>query len=234
MGHKPSDETQSIQKKNKEAFKKWINNSGKSVFPIPKKSVIYAGFPESELRRMRKDVLAESELEGIWTQIVKAEKDIREFTGIVEYDMLSNVLKRITKHLPKLHEAVGANIGHPKKYANMYDCASALASNDWQLLDRGMRTAVWQALSKLYVMNADANIQIWEGRKKNYKTLDRGSTLINTELHELLKKKDLKPATRKKAEEMAKRHRDFHDMENKKLDDLFKISKKDLLKKAKK
>ena len=188
--------------------------------PIPNRAVIYAGFPADDLMKVKNFMMAESQLRGMWQIIDAVEKQIRDVTGQVAYDKLSDVLKRLNGPLPKLVETHGANIGHPKKYADMLSCTNAMTSKDWQLLDRGKFNTVWQELSALYVRNSRGDVEIWEGRKKNYKRIDEGSVMINRELDELLKKPDLPKATLAAAIKLAKHYQKYYDKQQINADDL--------------
>lgn len=220
MGQAPAPQTAKLQAANWSAFVDWTKSYGIMVMPIPDRAVIYAGFPPGDLMKVKNFMMAESQLRGMWEIIEAVEKQIREVTGQVTYDKLSDVLKRLKSPLPKLVETHGANIGHPKKYADMLSCTSAMTSKDWQLLDRGKFNTVWQELSALYVRNSRGEVEIWEGRKKNYKRIDMGSVLINRELAELLKKEDLPKATLAAAIKLAKHYQNYYDKQQKSADDL--------------
>ena len=220
MGHAPSPQTAKLQAENWSAFAAWTKAHGTMVMPIPNRAVIYAGFPAGDLMKVKNFMMAESQLRGMWQIIDAVEKQIRDVTGQVAYDKLSDVLKRLNGPLPKLVETHGANIGHPKKYADMLSCTNAMTSKDWQLLDRGKFNTVWQELSALYVRNSRGDVEIWEGRKKNYKRIDEGSVMINRELEELLKKPDLPKATLAAAIKLAKHYQKYYDKQQINADDL--------------
>ena len=220
MGHAPDPQTAKLQKANWDAFIGWTKSHGNMVMPIPHRAVIYAAFPPGDLMKVRNFMMAESQLRGMWQIIEEVEKQIRDVPGQVTYDKLSDVLKRLKSPLPKLRETHGANIGAPKKYSDMLSCANAMTSKDWQLVDKGKFNAVWQELSGLYVQNSQGDVEIWEGRKKNYKRIDMGSVLINRELGELLKKGDLPTKTLQAAIKLAKHYTTYYDKQKKNADDL--------------
>lgn len=210
MGHDVDKATQDRQKANLKAFDDWVKASGKMILPIPNRAVIYAGYPSAELMKARK-VLGDNEpTRRMWQIIEKVDKDIREMTGQVTYDKLNDVLKRLKGPLPKLVEATGANAGHPKKFADMLECAEKLTDPRWALIDKGKFNYVWDTLSGEYVKNSKGDVQIWEGRLANYKQINVGTTLIRTELEALLKRKDLPPATLKAASELVVRYVNHH------------------------
>lgn len=212
MGHDSAAETQKLQKQNLAAFEAWLKTSGHMVLPIPNRAVIYAGFPPGELMTARKVLTSSDQMRRMWQIIETVEKQIREVTGQVSYDKLNDVLKRLTGPLPKLVEATGANIGHPKKFANMLDCAERLTDARWALIDKGKFNYVWDKLSEQYVKNSRGDVEIWEGRKANYKRIDASTTLIRSELAALLAREDLPKATRLVAEKLVvgyvKHHQD--------------------------
>jgi hypothetical protein len=202
MGHDLSAETQKLQKQNLASFEGWLKTSGHMVMPIPHRAVIYAGFPPGDLMTAKKVLTSSDQMRRMWQIIETVEKQIREVTGQVSYDKLNDVLKRLTGPLPKLVEATGANIGHPKKFANMLDCAERLTDSRWALIDKGKFNHVWDKLSEQYVKNSSGDVEIWEGRKANYKRIDASTTLIRAELNALLAREDLPKATRLAAEKL--------------------------------
>lgn len=88
------------------------------------------------------------------------------------------------------------------------------------MLDKGKFNAVWQELSGLYVQNSQGDVEIWEGSKKNYNRIDKGSVLINRELSELLKKNDLPAKTMEIAIKLAKHYTAYYDKQKNIADDL--------------
>jgi predicted RNase H-like nuclease len=56
----------------------WLKDNGKSIFPIPNRGVIYAGFGKTNLTKMKKNLQAEPEAIPMWKIIEKAEKDAKE------------------------------------------------------------------------------------------------------------------------------------------------------------
>lgn len=212
MGHDPPAETAKLQRQNLAAFETWLKSHGNMILPIPNRAVIYAGFPPGDLMKVKTILTASEQLRRMWQIIETVEKQIRDVTGQVSYDKLNDVLKRLRSPLPKLVEATGANIGHPKKFSDMLSCAETLTDARWALIDKGKFSYVWDKLSEAYVANSKGDVEIWEGRKANYKRIDVSTTLIRAELNALLARTDLPPATRIAAEKIAvsyfKHHKD--------------------------
>lgn len=211
MGHKEPPEVIKLQKLNWDNFMAWCKKHGTMVMPIPKRAVIYAGFPEAELRKAKGDLTKEKELKGVWAAIEKVNANVVAYDGIHRFDKLSDVVKRVKSPLPKVVYTHGNLAGREKtNFQSLDHVVKNLTSRPDRFLDRGKHTAVWQELSKLYVNNARGEIAIWEGRKKNYKQVDAGRALINTEIKELLKKKAVPPETLKKVVALAKRHEGYY------------------------
>lgn len=212
MGHNPPAETVKLQRQNLAAFESWLNAHGKMILPIPNRAVIYAGFPTADLIKVKTILTASDQLRRMWQIIETVESQIRDVTGQVSYDKLNDVLKRLKSPLPKLVEATGANIGHPKKFSDMLSCAETLTDARWALIEKGKFNHVWDKLSAAYVANSKGDVEIWEGRKANFKRIDASTTLIRAELNALLARTDLPPATRIAAEKIAvsyvKHHKD--------------------------
>lgn len=211
MGHDTDKEVKVRQAANLKAFDQWLATNGKMILPIPNHAVIYAGFPPAELMKARNALGSHEQLRRMWQIIETVDKDIKSLTGQVTYDKLNDVLKRLKSPLPKLIEATGANAGHPKKFSDMLSCAETLTDARWALIDKGKFNYVWDMLSAEYVKNSRGDVQIWEGRQKNYKQISVGTTLIRAELKELLARKDLPPATLKAASELVVRYVKHHE-----------------------
>lgn len=217
MGHDRAAETIALQKQNLKAFDDWITAKGSLIFPIPGKAVIYAGFPPAELARIKTTLTAKGDhaepLRAMWKLIEEHDKKAREMTGQVSYDKLNDVLKRIKqKDLPKLVATDGADIGHPKKFADMLECAEKMTDKNWSLVEKGKFNYIWDTLSEQYVKNSRGEVEIWEGRKRDLSRINIGTTLIRKELATLLARKDLPPATKTAAEKLlvgyAKHHKE--------------------------
>ena len=211
MGHAASPETDKLQKQNLKAFDDWVKAHGNMVMPIPNRAVIYAGFPPGDLAKAKKLMTSHDQLRRMWQIIETVDKQIREISGQTTYDKLNDVLLRLKSPLPKLVEATGANIGHPKKFSDMLSCADRLTDPRWELIDKGKFNYVWDTLSGEYVKNSRGDVEIWEGRKANYRQVDVSTTLIRAEIKELLSRSDLPPATRKAASELAVRYVKHHE-----------------------
>lgn len=202
MGHDPAAETQKLQKQNLAVFEDWLKTTGHMILPIPHRAVIYAGFPPEGLRVAKKLLTSSDQMRRMWQIIETVEKQIREVTGQVSYDKLNDVLRRLKGPLPKLVEATGANIGHPKKFSDMLSCTMTLTDARWALIDKGKFNYVWDRLSEQYVKNSRGDVEIWEGRMANYKRIDASTTLIRSELNALLAREDLPKLTRLAAEKL--------------------------------
>ena len=220
MGHSAAPETAELQASNWVNFMKWATAHGNMVLPIPNRAVIYAGYPPAELMKVKKSLSGDQSLRGMWQIIEDVEKQIRDVTGQVTYDKLNDVLRRLRSPLPVVQDTLGAAIGHTKKFSDMLSCAEALTSNDWKLLDKGDFKKVWDELSALYIRNSQGDVQIWEGRKLNYKRIDIGTTLIRRELVELLKRTDLPKKTLEAVVKMAKGYQNHYDGQKQVADDL--------------
>lgn len=199
MGHDSAPQTAALQKKNLAAFDAWVKNNGKVILPIPGRAVIYAGYPRAELVKAQAFLTANEPCRRMWQIIEFAEKNFHEYTGQVRYDKLNDVLKRIRSPLPALVETNGANIGDPKKFADLLDCVSKLTDPKWALIDKGKFNYVWDTLSTQYVSNSKGEVEIWQGCKANHKQVDVSTTLIRAELTALLARTDLPVATREAA-----------------------------------
>ena len=202
MGHDAAPETAAWQKKNLGAFEDWLKAHGKMILPIPQRAVIYAGFPPGELMKAKSLLTASDQMRRMWQIIETVDNQIHAVTGRVSYDKLNDVLKRISGPLPKLFEATGANIGHPKKFSDMLSCAEKLTDPRNALIDKGKINHVWDRLSEAYVANSKGDVEIWDGRKANYKRIDGSTTMIRSELKALLLRDDLPKATRLAAEKI--------------------------------
>lgn len=212
MGHSATPETIKLQKQNLATFDGWVKAHGNMIVPIPDKAVIYAGFPPGDLSKAKSQLTASDQLRRMWQLIESADKQIREITGQVSYDKLNDVLKRLKGPLPKLVATDGADIGNPKKFSDMLSCAEHMTDTNWSLIDKGKFDYVWDTLSEQYVKNSKGDVEIWEGRKLNYKRIDASATLIRAELKALLQRDDLPKASRVAAEKIVvsyvKHHQD--------------------------
>lgn len=195
MGHDPAPQTVKLQKQNLAAFDAWIKATGKMILPIPNRAVIYAGFPPGDLMKAKSQLTSHEPLRRMWQIIEATDQRIREITGQVTYDKLNDVLKRLKGPLPKLVATDGADIGHPKKFSDMLSCAEHMTDPNWSLIEKGKFNYIWDTLSEQYVKNSQGDVQIWEGRKLNYKQIDASTTLIRTELKALLERTDLPKAS---------------------------------------
>lgn len=180
------------------------------ILPIPNRGVIYAGLGKSNLMKMKKGLQAAPETIPMWKIIEKAEKDTREITGYVTLDTINDVLKRLKSPLPKLVEATGANAGHPKKYADMLSCVEAMASNDWALLPKADRPKVWNMVSAKYAENLKGDVQVWEGVSKRLRLLEPYKVMLQTELKEIEKNKNVSPKTRKTIQDLIKKYENHY------------------------
>ena len=212
MGHSAAPETVKLQKQNLAAFDAWVKAHGNMILPIPDKAVIYAGFPPGDLTKAKSHLTSSEQMRRMWQIIETTEKQMREVTGQVSYDKLNDVLRRLKSPLPKLVATDGADIGHPKKFSDMLSCAEHLTDTNWALIDKGKVSYVWDTLSEQYVKNSKGDVEIWEGRKLNYKRIDASATLIRAELKALLQREDLPKASRLAAEKIVvsyvKHHQD--------------------------
>jgi hypothetical protein len=226
MTTKDDTQTKALQKANWRAFRTWLKRHGKMILPIPGLAVLYAGYAPNDVREFRNLARKEDSLRRMWEIINDVESNARTYTGRSHLDTLHSVLKRIRGPLPEIYEATGSNAGATwdgqtirKKYANMLDCADALASDDWQLLGAGERRLVWDMLSRRYVQNAGPDLQLWEGARKDMKQLDSSFIMIRTELLELSRKKDASPELLKTVEKMLKRYQDHYEKVGKSIDE---------------
>jgi hypothetical protein len=69
---------------------------------------------------------------------------------------------------------------------------------------------VWDVLSEQYVRNSQGDVEIWEGRKANYKRVDQSTTLIRAELKALLEREDLPESTRVAASKIVVSYVKYH------------------------
>jgi len=184
----------------------WLKDNGKSIFPIPNRGVIYAGFGKTNLTKMKKNLQAEPEAIPMWKIIEKAEKDAKEYEGLVTLDTINDVLKRLRSSLPMLIETTGANAGHPKKYSDMLSCVEALASDDWALLPKADRRKVWNLVSDKYAQNLEGEVQIWEGASKRFRLLERYKVMLQTELRAIKNNPKVTAASQKKVAGLIKKY----------------------------
>ena len=235
MGKKPDPETIRLQEANLKNFRAWMKSKGHLVMPIPGRSVVYAGFPNTEFSKMRRAAIkAGSEMVPMWKAVEAINKLSVDQTGMVKYDSINDVLKRLKSPLPKLFATINANRGHPVKFANMLDVANALCSRNDQLLPKGdHKRWVWDELSALYVANSKGEIDIFEGNQKVLKQIDKKFTLANRELTEILKNKDLGKDTHAVAQYILDRYRKHHQEQASRHAREMGNAKRDVLKAAK-
>ena len=209
------DDIEKRQLQNWNSFTSWISNHGKSLVPIPDVAVLYSGYSKPDLAKLKKGLIDESEVRGMWKIIQIVEKNARDYSGRVTIEIIDDVLKRHKSPLPKLVEATGSNAGQKvkgankpvfKKYSDMLSCANALASDNWQLLKKPHRKIVWDLLSKQYAANLSGDVQVWEGVSKEMKNLERYKVMVRTELAVARKNKKIDPKSMKNIESLLKKY----------------------------
>ncbi|MEM8592234.1 MAG: hypothetical protein AAGF13_06870 [Pseudomonadota bacterium] len=210
VSSKEDVETIKLQVKNWKSFLDWVKKHGDRVMPIPDTGVVYAGYPEEDLRKWKKFLINENDLKGVWAEIEKVNDGIKEWSGRTTFDKLSDVIKRVGEPLPEIVYTHGNLMGRAKKFQNLDHAVKNLTSREDKFLDRGKHTAVWGELSKLYATNAQGEIAIWEGRLKSGKQVDASRHLISTEVKALMARDDLPEHTRKVVEAIYKRHERYY------------------------
>lgn len=202
MGHSVSAEAQKLQVANFKAFESWLSSNRSKLVPVTNKAVIYAGLDPGALRNAKKLLSTDPQMTRMWQTIESINRDIKETTGQVKYDLLNDVLKRCGSS-PKLLHVQGSKAGSAVNgLSNLLAYANTVSDEKAGYIEKAKIAEVWGQLSETYVTNSEGEVTLLEGRTTHNKRVTMAYVMVRKELEALWKRKDLPDATKKNAAQM--------------------------------
>ncbi len=196
-----------VQKQNIKFLNEWISKNKSKIKPkAGNKAIFYSGNSiDSMIKAIKEEFLgrgssgADEDLRkdgeivtGIYKQIEKAQKNLKESKAPVEYEMLHQVLSRIRSH-PKFIDQDSVE----KFFASAAEYLDELKKFP-KLFPKPVVEKTWTQLSGIYAQNVEGDVETITGVADDFRNIGGDKIFVKEELARLIKNKKLSKASKEK------------------------------------